>query len=110
MKTSFKRILSVVIALCVLLASATWLMSMTASADDSANELWADNANTKAFNLTNTSGGAGYLFFLDPDNKTADNANGFEKIYDAYFGITTGETVKFSFDYFNDNPYTRTLV
>ena len=42
MKTTFKRVLSTVIALCVLLASATCLMGMTASADDTVVYAWTN--------------------------------------------------------------------
>jgi len=94
MKTTFKRVLSTVIALCVLLASATCLMGMSVSADETPTDttvfVWKDAPN----NLSNTSaqyvrfGGCGYTDLL-------------KGIADVLWGQDEGETVRITFDYYN---------
>ncbi|MBR6742893.1 MAG: hypothetical protein IKL94_00160, partial [Clostridia bacterium] len=88
MKKTFKRVLSTVLALCVLLASATCLMGMSVSADETP-------ANTTVFVWENAPldqylrfGGCGYTDLL-------------KGIADVLWGQDEGEEVKISFDYYN---------
>ena len=85
MKKTFKRVLSTVLALCVLLASATCLMGITASATDE----------VKAFGIELWSDGEKQFYFYD----TQAGKN----IEAAYTGINAGDKVSITFDYFTDS-------
>ena len=91
MKTTFKKVLSVVLALCVLLTSAVCIMGITASAAEETVTL-----NTKVHRVKTT--GTGTTFYFSPTSSATST------------GGKTGGSVRLSFDYYVTNDTTGEFV